>query len=105
MGLTARPYRLLFQVLQEVEIVDTSLYNRHSGWQDVVDAIEATKAQDHAKADKSFLGMRARVRKLGPEIAVLDSLTAMIPDQNGLSVLRGGLTTLFKVSGSRFPPS
>ncbi len=90
-------------MLHEVEIVDISLYNRYSRWQDVVDAIETAKAQDQAKADKSLLGMRARLRKSGPEIAVLDSLTAMIPDQNGLSVLRGGLTTLFKVSRCLFP--
>jgi hypothetical protein len=95
--LTPRSYRILLQVLQEVEIVDTSLCNRYSRWQDVVDAIETAKAQDQAKADKSLLGMRARLRNSGPEIAVLDSLTAMVPDQNGLSVLRGGLTTLFKV--------
>jgi hypothetical protein len=101
--LTPRSYRILLQVLHEVEIVDTSLCNRYSRWQDVVDAIETAKAQDQAKADKSLLGMRARLRKLGPEIAVLDSLTAMIPDQNGLSVLRGGLTTLFKVGRHLFP--
>jgi hypothetical protein len=49
--LTPRSYRILLQVLHEVEIVDTSLCNRYSRWQDVVDAIETAKAQDQAKAD------------------------------------------------------
>jgi len=91
-------YSALLRTLQEAETVDISLYVRHSRWQDVVDAIETAKAQDQARGDKSLLGLRGRLRHLAPEISILDSLTGMIPDQDGLSVLRGGLTTLFKVS-------
>jgi hypothetical protein len=81
--------------LHDVEVVDDSLPSRSSCWQDVINAIESATAQDNAKADKSFL--RARLRKSGPELAVLESLTNMIPDQDGLSILRGGLATLCKV--------
>jgi hypothetical protein len=62
----------------------------------VIDAIDTAKAEDDAKADKSRI--RAYVRRSGPEIAILDSLTDLIPDQDGLSILRGGLSVLLKVS-------
>jgi hypothetical protein len=97
-ALTPSSRRPLIEVLHEVEAVDANLLSRYYRWQDVVDAIEASKAQDAAKADRSSL--RARLRKSGSEIALLDSLAGMIPDQDGLSVLRGGLTTLFKVSAA-----
>ncbi|KAK4139550.1 uncharacterized protein C8A04DRAFT_32938 [Dichotomopilus funicola] len=85
----------LVEVLQDVEIVDNTLPNRSSCWQDVISAIETAKAQDGAKAEKSIL--RSRLRKSGPEVAVLEALAGMIPDQDGLSILRGGLMTLFKM--------
>ena len=88
--------RYLIEVLHDVEVVDDSLPSRSCGWQDVVNAIESATAQDKAKADKSIV--RARLRKSAPELAVLESLANMIPDQDGLSILRGGLTTLCKAS-------
>ncbi len=91
------PHSTLSSVLRDVEGVDSNLASRSNCWQDVVNAIEAAKTQDSAKAEKS--SMRARLRKLGPEISMLESLATMIPDQNGLSVLRGALVTMFKVSG------
>jgi hypothetical protein len=95
-ALTPSSCRPLVEILHEVEAVDANLLSRYYRWQDVVDAIDASKAQDVAKADRS--SVRARLRKAGPAIALLESLAGMIPDQDGLSVLRGGLTTLFKVS-------
>ncbi|EAQ85540.1 hypothetical protein CHGG_09554 [Chaetomium globosum CBS 148.51] len=93
----------LIEVLHDVELVDHSLPNRSSCWQDVIDAIESATAQDNAKAERS--SVRARLRKSGPELAVLESLAGMIPDQDGLCVLRGGLTTLCRVSAiPRMPP-
>ena len=95
--------RSLIEVLHDVEVVDDSLPNRSSRWQDVIDAIESATAQDNAKAERS--SVRARLRKSGPELAVLESLAGMIPDQDGLCVLRGGLTTLCRVSaGPCVPP-
>jgi len=92
----ARPYQPLSEVLQHAESVDASIPSRYNRWQDVLDAMEAALAQDQAKADKS--AFRARVRKSAPDVAVLESLAEIIPDQDGLSVLRCGLATLFKVS-------
>lgn len=90
--------RSLIEVLHDVEVVDDSFSNRSSRWQDVIDAIESATAQDNAKAERS--SVRARLRKSGPELAVLESLAGMIPDQDGLCILRGGLTTLCRVSAS-----
>ncbi|KAH6640121.1 hypothetical protein F5144DRAFT_86192 [Chaetomium tenue] len=89
----------LIEVLHDVELVDRSLPNRSSCWQDVIDAIESATAQDNAKAERS--SVRARLRKSGPELAVLESLAGMIPDQDGLCVLRGGLTTLCRMVSLR----
>ncbi|KAK4119073.1 hypothetical protein N657DRAFT_675165 [Parathielavia appendiculata] len=97
-----RPYnssRSLVEALDEVAAVDANLLQGLHGWRDVVDAIETAKAQDNAKSDRSKI--RGRLRKSGPEIALLESLAGMIPDQDGLGVLRGGLTTLFKMVSLR----
>ena len=91
----AQPYQTLSEVLQHAASVDASV-PRYSRWQDVLDAMEAAMAQDQAKAAKSSL--RARVRKSAADLVLLESLMGMIPEQDGLSVLRCGLATLFKVS-------
>lgn len=61
-------------------------------------------SQDEAAADRTFMGGHARagIRSAAPLIATLESLATMIPDQNGLSVLRGALTTVFKVGALFF---
>ncbi len=97
----AQPYQHLSAVLQDAESVDPSIPSGYSRWQDVLDAMEAARAHDQAKADKS--AFRARLRKSAPDIAVLESLAEIIPDQDGLSVLRCGLATLFKVSQPSTP--
>ncbi|KAK4446647.1 hypothetical protein QBC34DRAFT_356278 [Podospora aff. communis PSN243] len=89
-----RPYQNLAGALRAVQSIDANLEHNYCCWQDVIDAIEMAKARDQAKADKSF--MRARLRTSGAELGVLESLTNMIPDQNGLSVLRGGIMTVLK---------
>ncbi|KAH6843478.1 hypothetical protein B0I37DRAFT_393675 [Chaetomium sp. MPI-CAGE-AT-0009] len=89
----------LVEVLHDVEVIDESFANRSCCWQDVIDAIESATAEDDAKAERSSL--RARLRKSGPELAVLESLAGMIPDQDGLCVLRGGLTTLCRMVSLR----
>jgi hypothetical protein len=88
--------------LEELASADPGLYNRFCSWQDVVYAIEEAKGEDNAKGERSFFGkhLRAPLRRSAPVIATLDSMTNMIPDQNGLSILRGGLVTVFKVSRS-----
>ncbi|KAK4097729.1 hypothetical protein N658DRAFT_500150 [Parathielavia hyrcaniae] len=97
--IVVRPYQPLMEVLDEVEATDANLLRGLSGWQDVVDAIETATAQDNAKSDKSKV--RGRLRKSGPEIALLESLAGIIPDQDGLGLLRGGLTVLFKMVSLR----
>jgi hypothetical protein len=85
----------LIEVLREVQALDNFPLDRLCRWNDVLEDIANTQAQDEAKAGNSAL--RTSFRKAGPEIAVLESLTNLFPDPDGLSVLRGGLSTLFKV--------
>jgi len=92
---SARAYQNLAGALRAVQSVDAGLNHGYCCWQDVVDAIETAKARDQAKADKSFI--RAGLRKSGAQLGVLESLTNMIPDQDGLSILRGGMMTVLKV--------
>ncbi|CAP65880.1 uncharacterized protein PODANS_5_10870, partial [Podospora anserina S mat+] len=68
---------------------------RTSCWQDVVDAIEKAKNVDKEKASNSRV--RGYLRKSKVEISMLESLTSVIPDQNGLSILRCGLATIFSM--------
>ncbi|KAK3903633.1 hypothetical protein C8A05DRAFT_32615 [Staphylotrichum tortipilum] len=95
----AQPYQALSEVLQYAGSVDESIPSRYYRWQDVLDAMEAAVAQDQAKANKS--SFRARVRKSASDVALLESLAEIIPDQDGLSVLRCGLATLFKMVAVR----
>jgi hypothetical protein len=97
---SGRPCQKLAGALRAVQSVNADLNHGYCCWQDVVDAIEAAKACDQAKADKSFI--RARLRKSAAELGVLESLTNMIPDQDGLSILRGGMMTVLKVCFSQF---
>lgn len=65
------------------------------GWDDVVDCIAAAKAcyNDKGKRNK----VRAWSRRGSITADLLKSLADMIPDEEGLSVLRQGLIILFQV--------
>jgi hypothetical protein len=63
-------------------------------WQDVLDSME-TARQDFDSATKKSKGKAAIRYKI--VLSTLQSLTEMIPDQDGLSVMRGGLKMIFSV--------
>lgn len=54
-------------------------------------------AEARAESDKRKRKLPVRIYKNRAVVTTLESLSDMIPDQNGLSVLRGGLKTIFKV--------
>lgn len=62
-------------------------------WDEVVSAM----AEARAESDKRKRKLPVRIYKNRAVVTTLESLSDMIPDQNGLSVLRGGLKTIFKV--------
>lgn len=64
-------------------------------WDDVLASMEQAVANDETKADRSRARALLRNR---PVIVTLQTLTNMIPDQDGLSVMRGGLKYIFDVS-------
>lgn len=65
------------------------------GWEDVMDCIAKAKVvyDDKGKSNK----VRAWSRNADATVEVLKSLTGMIPDEEGLSVLRQGLVMIFQV--------
>lgn len=65
------------------------------GWEDVLNCIAIAKASydDKGKSSK----VRTWARDADATADVLKSLTAMIPDEKGLSVLRQGLVIIFQV--------
>jgi hypothetical protein len=59
-----------------------------------MDSMDAAKTEHHLKGDKS------KIRNLTRNKAVavtLEGLAGMIPEQDGLGILRGGLKLVFKV--------
>jgi hypothetical protein len=62
-------------------------------WSDILESIHAAKTTYLDKAEKKNEGSLPKNRAI---ITTLDLLTAMIPEENGLSVLKGGLGLVFK---------
>lgn len=63
-------------------------------WDDLLESMLSAKNEYEVKMSKgkTFSSPKSRI-----VIATLHSLTDMIPDQNGLSVMRGGLRYIFEV--------
>ncbi|KAK3326168.1 hypothetical protein B0H66DRAFT_600302 [Apodospora peruviana] len=95
------PSKDLSSVLELVEALDSTFHSHHTNncWHDVIEAIETAKAIDKAKGEKS--PVRAYMRKSKAELDLLESLAGMVPDQDGLSILRGGLVTMCKLVTAR----
>lgn len=96
---TLQPYRQQYHDLQTLlssfRGEDAALGEGKSSWSDVLQSMSIAK-EDYSQK-------RGRVKAEGlhankTTVATLEMLTDMIPDQDGLSVLRGGLRTVFKVS-------
>jgi len=65
-------------------------------WDDVFDQIDAANAAYEAKAPKG--SFRNFIRGGKADARTLDSLCSIIPEEQGLGVLRGGLSFFFQVS-------
>lgn len=63
-------------------------------WDDVLDSMESARTEHSTKSDKNKLRAVPRNRAI---VTTLHSLCEMIPEQDGLSVLRGGLKLVFGV--------
>jgi hypothetical protein len=63
-------------------------------WQDVVESMESATRAHTSKENSNILRSVPRNHAL---VTTLLGLTEMIPEQYGLSVLRGGLSLVFKV--------
>ncbi|KAK8034170.1 hypothetical protein PG993_009165 [Apiospora rasikravindrae] len=74
-----------------------SLVQRCS-WEDVLASMEQAVAEDETKTRHNRARALLRNR---PLIVTLQSLTNMIPDQDGLSVMRGGLKYIFDMLRQR----
>ena len=62
----------------------------------MLESIEEGQREYNAKGAHSRA--RALVRKGKPAAAILDALKELIPDEKGLSILKWGLSTIFKVN-------
>jgi hypothetical protein len=81
---------------QETEMV---LHAGESSWTEVLDSMQVARQEYDDKAGKSkFRDVHANKSIL----KTLEALTEMIPDQDGLSVLKGGLKAVFSVSWLSF---
>ena len=69
---------------------------RHRGfsWDDVLESIQIAKNEHDGTAGRGKFRNGYKNKAL---ITTLHSLTDMIPDQDGLSIMRGGLKLIFKV--------
>lgn len=74
--------------------------DRTASWEDVLDRIERSREEYEAKASRS--STRGRARTSEEAARVLASITDMIPDEKGLSVLRCGLSLVFRVGVEGF---
>lgn len=64
-------------------------------WTDVFNLMQNASSEYREKSESSK--MRAAQRDKAIAVTLL-SLTDMIPEQDGLSILRGGMSTIFKVT-------
>ena len=65
-------------------------------WEELQTCISQAKSSYQGKSENSKL--RGWIREGDVVVATLERLSSMIPDQNGLSVLRGALAYIFQVS-------
>lgn len=78
---------------------DVILAYNHNGisWDDVLKSIQDANEEYLTKSEKNTPKNVYNGHKNKALIMTLHSLTDMIPDQDGLSVMRGGLKLIFKV--------
>jgi hypothetical protein len=87
---------MLQTFLCEVNVKDTDCNYQGCSWDEVLTSI------DQAIDAYNEKGKKSKFRKVGRNSAIvstLESLAQVVPEGKGLSVLRGGLSMIFKVSG------
>lgn len=77
-------------------IADLKYKPQGCGWKDVLDCVAVAKASYDDKGKKSKV--RAWSRNADTTVDFLKSLAGIIPDDEGLSVLRQGLVIIFQVT-------
>ncbi|KAF7527689.1 hypothetical protein G7054_g10369 [Neopestalotiopsis clavispora] len=92
-------HALNHRILLSCRSVDPNLEEKDYTWNAVLDTIEAAKAAYHLKGENDPL--RRFLRNGDPAASLLIAACEMIPDDNGLSAIRAGLVTIFKVRSSR----
>ncbi|KFY13644.1 hypothetical protein V492_03128 [Pseudogymnoascus sp. VKM F-4246] len=75
-------------------LFDSSLKGLNSSWDDVLEYIQSSEAAYTAKAEKSWIRKNVREGKVTSQN--LKIAAELLPDEMGLSVLRGGLCFMFK---------
>jgi hypothetical protein len=75
--------------------IDSALKGVNSSWEDVLDYIQSSEMAYNAKAEKSWIRNWVRNSKVTAENLKIG--VELIPDEKGLSVLRGGLCFMFDV--------
>lgn len=93
----AHDYRDLAAALEASRGLGLDFGSRDYSWDDVLESLQTTSKEYEVKTEQNKI---KRVLKNKAMVSTLQSLTDMIPDQNGLSILRGGLRLVFSV-GSR----
>jgi hypothetical protein len=83
----------LEEILNSWETIEPGMEPQSCCWEDVMAAIETAK---EAYAMKATNKGRVVLRNMAT-IKTLQALSQVVPEQDGLSVLRGGLTLVFKV--------
>jgi hypothetical protein len=73
---------------------DARLLHHSNSWDEVLNSIEAAREDYEKKTGKSRLRAIPRSQVV---VTTLHGLTEMIPEQDGLSILRGGLKLIFGV--------
>lgn len=76
-------------------VADLKYEPQGCGWKDVLDCIAIAKASYDDKGKESKV--RSWLRNADTTADFLKSLSGMIPDEKGLSVLRQGLVFIFQV--------
>ena len=78
-----------------VQRIDPTLNIEVCTWEHLLVYIDSAVALDENKGKKNKL--RGALRNAKADVQLLNSLASIIPDEKGLSFLRGGLSVIFQV--------
>ncbi|KAK7963481.1 hypothetical protein PG996_008828 [Apiospora saccharicola] len=92
------PQRLTMATFHLNSVEAAASSSQRCSWEDVLASMEQAVTQDETKIRRNRARALLRNR---PVIVTLQSLTNMIPDQDGLSVMRGGLKYIFDMLRQR----